>query len=191
MDKVTFSNRALSRIGAAQIGSLSENSESAYLINLHYESSIREVLAKYKWRSAIKTETLVQAAQEDDMPADYRFFIPTDNCRFVVVLDDEQLEISHVIEGRYIYTNSENTTLKYIAYNELLIGYTEELIEALTYNLAVRLPLRLGKSPQLLATVEQLSRRSLLDAMKVDRVERRKDLRGSKSWGAKRSERYM
>lgn len=191
MDRVTFSNLALSLIGANQISGLSENSESAYLINQFHETAIRDVLSKYNWSCAITIETLVRGSDVDNMPAKYRFYKPADMCKILRVLDQYEEEIDYIKEGRYLYTNSENTTLKYIAYDEFMIGYPSELIEALAYSLATYLPLRLGKSPQLLAQVTQQSSLSLLEAMKRDRLDRKRIRKPSVSWGASRSSRRL
>lgn len=181
MDRLTFANRVLSRIGSQRISSLSDNSEGAVLISRDYESSVREFLSRYNWRSAIKTQALVLANQEKMMPAKYRFFIPDDSCRVVVVLDESFNEINYVMEGQYLYTNTENTHLKYVAYNEFLIGYGEDLIEALVMNMAVKLPLKVGQSPQLAAMIEQKAFMATSRAMKVDRVQRRR-VRNKKTW---------
>lgn len=189
MDQVTFANKALLRIGSKTISSLSENSEAANLVSEFYEESIKEVLSLYRWRKCIETSDLVQAAQEDDMPADYRFFLPSGICRIYTVLDSDLNEIEYICEGNYIYTNEENSIIKYIVYDAYLLHYPSELITACYMNLARKIMTRLGKSTQMISIVEQQYSAALLTAMKTDRPQRRKIYKKATSWGASRSSR--
>lgn len=99
---VGMCNRALQRLGAARITSLSDDSKNARACNAAYEPVRDALLRKYRWSFAI---TRVQLAADATAPAfgpSNSFSLPSDCLRFLPPNDSG---IDWIQEGRAILTD--------------------------------------------------------------------------------------
>jgi len=110
---VQICNIALTRVGAARISSLSDDSENAALANLFYDYEYETVLGKYKWHCSTKRVRLAQDSTTPIYGYSYRYALPTSpKCLrvFSVYPTGE-----YKIEGNYLLTNSDEVYIRYAA----------------------------------------------------------------------------
>lgn len=108
---VSLCNRALSRIGAELITSLSGDSVNAQHCNTLYPGARREVLASHDWSFAIKRQSLTQlTATVDDW--DYTYQLPSDCLKVVEMVD--ATDKTYQIEGQQLLCNESSVTLRYV-----------------------------------------------------------------------------
>lgn len=104
--EVDIANRALQKLGAARIVSLTENSVSARAANACYEFLRDEELRSHPWRFAIRRATLAAAATAPDWGKENSFVLPSD---FLALLSDyperNRNDVDYEIENGSIYTN--------------------------------------------------------------------------------------
>jgi len=99
---IDICNSALSRVGAASIVSLTDNSPEARVCALQYDSNRRDELRKYTWNFAIKRVVLAPDTTAPAFGATYAFTVPAD-CLRILLPKDPYLD--WVYEGGKILTN--------------------------------------------------------------------------------------
>jgi hypothetical protein len=114
---VSICNKALQRLGAARITSLTEDSSNARNCNLCYEDIRDEELRAHVWNFAKKRATLAADATAPDFDYLYAFPLPSDCLR---PLPPKRVALDWVIENHQgrpaILTNDGNSIeLTYIA----------------------------------------------------------------------------
>ena len=106
--KVEIANRALQRLGAKTIASLSEDSRNARAINTAYEPVKLAELRKHSWTCAIKRAALAASATEPLFTKTNAFPVPSD---FVRLLPEDPEDLTNYsdrnLEGRNIITNED------------------------------------------------------------------------------------
>lgn len=108
---VGICNRALQKLGATRIVSLTEDSRNARACNAAFEAVRDALLRKHPWNFAITRVTLAPDATDPDFEYDYAFSLPSDCLR---ILPDNEVT-DWVVEGRKILTNDGDTLeLRYI-----------------------------------------------------------------------------
>ncbi len=114
---VEICNRALQKIGAARIVSLTENSKNARECNACYDALRQAELRKNFWSFAIKRAQLAKDATAPDWGKAYSYTLPAD---FICLADNyPELNSPYLdfeIEGRQIFTNmTDPLQIRYIS----------------------------------------------------------------------------
>lgn len=146
--EVDIANRALQKLGADQIVSLTQDSENARAVNLCY-SYIRDAeLRAHPWNFAIKRASLAADATAPAFGYSYAYTLPSD-CLRLLPPDVEVNYNSHdwQIEGRKIMTNDgAPLEIRYIKREEDPNQYDSLFVECLSSKIAVELCEKLTQS---------------------------------------------
>jgi len=139
--EVAICNSALTRLGAARISSLDDNSTEGQLCREQY-SKVRDMLLRsHPWRFSMERTEL---ARLDSTPAygfDFQYQLPGD-CLRVVEMEFQQ-SYDWTVEGTKLLTNKESCNIKYIKKIEdpgvFDPFFSEVLAAALAHNLSFSL----------------------------------------------------
>ena len=114
---VAICNRALQRLGAKRITSLTENSVNARTMNVAFEPVRDALLEKYPWRFAIKRTQLAASATTPDFGKARAFPLPSDFIRLHTPYPETNYnDRDWEIEGNEILTHdSAPLDIRYIA----------------------------------------------------------------------------
>lgn len=116
--KVQLCNRALLRLGAARITSLTDGTQEATLCNLVFNDIADEVMSSGTWAVCVRRAELNATSTEPAFGFDYEYQLPTNPvCLRVLCTEDEEDNINepYVIEGDKLLSNSSLVNIKYIA----------------------------------------------------------------------------
>jgi hypothetical protein len=136
--KVDICNRALIRLGAKTIVSLTEDSKEARLCNILYEQLRKDILRGHPWNFAMKRATIT--ANADVFPEfDYAYYLPLPaDCLRVWAVSGTGLPFK--IEQRNLVADFESADVIYMAN----ITDTEMFDSLFTSIFALRLAVELG-----------------------------------------------
>jgi hypothetical protein len=169
---VEICNRALQKLGASKITSLTEDSRNARACNLAYEPVKQALLREHPWSCAIKRAELAADAQAPTHTKAYRYELPSD---FIGLLEEDYPTNNSdwQIEGKMIVT--DDVAPLYIRYiydvtdpNEMDALFRE----ALSCKLALELCEELTQSNTKLAALEALYTDIVRQAKKSNAIER-------------------
>lgn len=143
--QVDICNLALSHLSCGAIQSLSDGSESARLLQLHYDRCRQSVLRDFPWSFSRITNTL--ALTTFTIPAwDYCYAYPLKCLKIIRVFDSryrekEEFEIRLSPDGttKMIVTDVKDAYAEYIFDMEDTTLYDSLFIEALSYKIAFEL----------------------------------------------------
>lgn len=115
--EVSIANRALQKLGATRIASLSDASTSARAANACYEILRDAELRRHAWNFAISRAALAADATAPDWGRANAFELPTDFLRLLPPYPEDNLNtLDWQIEGRKIYTDdSAPLYIRYVA----------------------------------------------------------------------------
>ncbi|MES1993135.1 MAG: hypothetical protein V4457_05915 [Pseudomonadota bacterium] len=112
---VSICNRALNKMGAGKIVSLSDENEKARVLNTAYDPVRRAELRRRRWRFSIKRVSLPALADAPDSDFAHQYQLPSDYLRLIeggdilslTDLSDYRTSSSEAysVEGRKILTN--------------------------------------------------------------------------------------
>jgi len=179
--KVGICNKALIKLGAETIVSLTENSENSNTLLAVYDSVRDTELRKHPWNFAIKRVAL---AEDADPPATDEFTtqytLPSDLVR---ILPGNSESLDWKIEGRKIVTNTTGSlNIRYVARIEDTDMYDSAFVDALACALAVEMCERRTQSNQKAATVREDYRAAIREARKANAFENISDEFPEDSW---------
>lgn len=138
---VDICNRALQKLGAKRITSLTDDSVNARACNAAYEIVRDAELRAHPWNFAIDREALAADSTEPDWGRANSFQLPSDCLRVLPPYPEDNLnDMDWQIEGRKIYTDdSDPLYIRYIARIEDTSLFDALFIEALANKLALEL----------------------------------------------------
>jgi hypothetical protein len=139
---VDLCNKALQRVGAASIMSLTDNSREARACAKAYDICRRDELRKHVWNFAISRAALAADTASPPFDKAYRYALPADCLR---VLLPGGMPVDWILEGRSILSSSAGPlNLRYVAdvtdctmfdacfYTTLAISVATDICEPLT-----------------------------------------------------------
>ena len=118
MNAIDIANQALIMIGGERITALTEDSESARLVNEIFYPSLNTLLQEHPWNFAKGRVTLARSATTPDWDYDYQYPLPSD-CLQVISFDGQDEGYDFVIEDEMVVTN----------YTTCKITYTKEITD--------------------------------------------------------------
>lgn len=173
-DAVQICNRALQRLGAKRITSLTQDVPNARSCNFAYEPIRDAELRAHTWSSAIKRAQLAEDSTEPLFGKSARFALPSDFLR-MLPLDPVQNDnyFDYQIEAGYIYTNyTAPLNIRYI-YRLTSVTLMDSLLqEAIAMRLALELCEEITQSNTKLDLLERDYKRVLREARRVNAIER-------------------
>lgn len=181
MSSVVFiCNLALSNIGKDNIVALTEASAEARACNQFYEHTRDLLLQAYPWRFAGKTAALADLTNDKPGRWAHAYQRPIDCLKVRWVRpqyseDDpqpktvkEETATPYDIDGQTIYTDLSPAFLRYTQRLTDPTKYTATFIDALSWQLAVRLAMPLTRDPKVRADAWQVATRMQGSAEALD-----------------------
>lgn len=171
--KESISNAALSLLKAEnRISNLTQDTSlEARLCNQHFDQSLDAVLEMHPWNFSIERATLAKSADTPVYQYDYKYQLPTNPycLKVLEVVDSDEYEVvDWNILGRYVETDIDGISIKYIKRVSNLTEASSTFIEALTYYLAAKLAEPLLHSSDVVARMERGFRIFFMRAKKSD-----------------------
>lgn len=111
-------NRALEAAGQEQLteDEITNNSARWRLVKDNYLSVILTTLSKTSWACATVRSELTEDDESDNLTEyGYKYFLPTDCAKAESLSDNSE----YIIEGNYLYTNTEDAVLVYVSNGKL------------------------------------------------------------------------
>lgn len=171
---VQINNRALQKLGAKRITSLSQDTPNARSCNVAYDSLRKAELRAHPWSCAVKRAQLAEDSAEPLFGKAHRFKLPSDFLR-LLPLDEFQNDntIDYQIEGDYIYTNyTAPLNIRYI-YDLKDTGIMDSLLkEALSSRIAMELCEEITQSNTKFEKMERDYKRAISEARRNNAIER-------------------
>ena len=131
---VQIANMALRSIGVKRITALSDNVESARVLNDIYTHLRDEMIVIHPWNFAIKySSTLAENATDPEFDYDYSYALPTDCLRVIELADAED---KFKVVGGNLYTDTEDPEIKYIAQITTPASFSSAFVTAYAARLA-------------------------------------------------------
>lgn len=168
--KVKIANMALSRLGIAQITSLTDNTIEAKHMNLIFEEVVKEVSTEGVFTSTINRAVLNKTTNTPDFGFTDEFQLPTDPaCLRVLSIDEEETgSYDYRIEGDKLLANISSMEIEYIGYLTNSGDYDEQLKRVIVAKLAADLAYPLTGSAGLADRMYQRYIQEFADAKAVD-----------------------
>ena len=180
---VSICNLALSNVGKENINSLDEASSEARACRQFYPH-VRDILLQvYPWSFAGKSKSLAEVTNDKQGDWLHAYDYPTDclKVRWIRPVhsnggsglvayrpNGSDFEQPYAIEGGRIYCNISPAVLYYTVRETDPSRYPAMFIEALAWNLAVRLALPMTRDPKVRADAYQLAMQAQNAAAMVD-----------------------
>lgn len=140
ISKTIIINKALALIGAKQIVSVDDGSDTANLVASIYESSLKSVLSECKWNFATKRDALptnsTATLEFYDVGETIIYDRPTDIIR---IYSSDPPTAKWREEQDYIISDSAGLGIRYVYYIEDVTKYPIYFVEALVDKLAADL----------------------------------------------------
>ena len=135
--EVAIANRALQKLGASRISSLTQDDPNARSMNAAFDLVRDAELRRYDWSFAIKRESIAADATDTTWGDWNRYPLPND---FLKLIRDDESEsnLDWRIEGLYIVTaDASPLEIRYVARVEDANYYDALFIEAFACKLAL------------------------------------------------------
>lgn len=131
MQKIEIINRALTKLGANNISSLTEKSVECEVANRTYDESLISILSELDWNFALKEAVLAPANKTSKWRKGNYFSLPAD----VINITEVSTSKAWRQEGEYIFSEDTNFAIVYVSKctNETL--FPAYFIDALVYKL--------------------------------------------------------
>lgn len=181
---VSICNLALSNIGKDNISALTDAGAEARACSQFYEHTLDTLLQGYPWRWAGVSVSLAETANDRlgkwakayQRPADclkVRWVRPAYSEDEPALSIQEELMIPYEVEGQSIYCNLSPAFLSYTSRVTDPSLFSPLFVDALAWNLAVRLAMPLTRDPKLRADAWQVANQMTGQAQMMDANEER------------------
>ncbi len=164
-----IANLALVEIGAKVIETLTDQSETARVMNVLFDQTRDELLEGYQWNFAMERQLLVSKTITTAQALEYTtaFQLPTDPycLRVTEMINSEE---DWKVEGRTLLTHNSTVTAKYIKRVEDPVQFTPSFITALYVLLASKAVLPLKQDPKAKIALFQIHQEMLNKAKAND-----------------------
>ncbi len=170
MSKITICNRALGLLGERAITSLNDtDNERSVECKLHYEPSVRYLLARGRFAFSLDRATLVPDPQAPAFGFSTKHRLPTDP-KYLTLFEIngyDECPFEYEIEGQFFLSNKDTIQIRYVKRVEEA-QFTAEFEEALVSLLASRMALKLTGSSSTKQAHEVEAERLYLEAVTID-----------------------
>lgn len=170
---VEICNRALQKLGAKRITSLTQDTPNARACNVAYEVLKKAELRSHPWNFAIKRAELAADATDPSWGRSKAFTLPED---FLRLLDDYPEDLSNSkdwqIEGKKIITDdSAPLYIRYIYDVTDPNEFDALFCEALSSRIAMEICEELTQSNSKIATMEGMYIKTIREARRINAIE--------------------
>jgi len=176
--KTSISNDALTEIGRGMITSLSEDSESARIINAHFDSLLDREISRYTWSFAKDRAELAPLVSVPAFGYTAEFQLPADCLRVI----DEINDVEYRREGNKLLADATKLQIRYIKRITDLTLLTPNFVTAYVYKLASKLAIPLVGSADLRDQLLKEYRLAVLEAESADAQQDTPEEQDQGSW---------
>lgn len=163
---VDVCNRALSRVGAARITSLTDAVKPARACNNAFDIVRDEVLRAHPWNSAMARAQLAKVAAAPAFGYDDQYQLPADFVRMVEVVDSK---LPWVVEGKILLSDEWSPLdIRYVRREEDANAWDPLLVSAIAQRLALEIVEELTQSNTKAAAIERRYQEILSMARRAD-----------------------
>jgi hypothetical protein len=186
---VEICNRALQKLGASRITSLTQDNKNARACNVAYEPVKLAVLRDHTWNCSIQRAEIAADATEPEWGRANSFTLPSDFVRLVDDYpEDNTLQKDWQIEGRKILTDYDDPIYIRYVYNVTDPNEMDSLLrEAISAALAVELCEELTQSNTKKAALKEDYELILRRAKRTNAIENVAQDAPESSWLSSRS----
>jgi hypothetical protein len=165
--KTQICNFALSRLSAARITDITENTNSGKQCNAIFDLVTEFVMSQGPWPSCIQRVTLAQDADTPDWGYDYQYTLPTNpKCLRVLTINEDQLgSVDFKIENGKLLTDESDVDIQYIGLITDTESFDTYLTQAIIENLAAELCYTFTGSAENSAKMKDLAIKKTLDLL--------------------------
>lgn len=187
--EVDICNRALQKLGASRITSLTENSVNARACNLCYEHVRDAELRAHSWNFAIKRSQLALDATGPDFGPTNSYTLPADFLRLIAPDAEDNLnDLDWLIEGQKILTeDGAPLNIRYIYRVTDPNVFDALFMESLACRMAVEMCEELTQSNTKGQAVREDYKNSIREARKLNSFEQRPAEQQVDTWLTDRS----
>lgn len=179
---VEICNRALQKLGAERITSLTQDSENARAINVCFEAVRDAELRSHPWNFAIKRAQLAADSTNPAFGFDHQFTLPAD-CLRLLPPDQYTNYDTWQIEGRKILANEDGPLeIRYIYRVTDPQQYDALFVEVLANRLAIELCEQLTQSNSKAQIVRDDYVRAVREAKRLNAFENRSAMPMTDTW---------
>lgn len=171
---VTICNQALTRLGCATIGLLTEDTEEGRACNAIYEESLDELIEEFPWSCAVQRVQLTPLAAAPEFDWVYQYQLPTDP-KCLQVLEVNGLRTGYEVVGDRLMSADAKVNLKYLGKvtDETKLSVLQ--VRALSCLIASKIAYRLVGSRQAMTDmhalyVDMVAQAKARDAQEADDV---------------------
>lgn len=182
--KLEICNRALQKLGARTINSLTENSKNARAIALAYEPCKLAELREHDWNFALTRAQLAADSTDPDFGPEKRYPLPADFVRLVDPdLEDNSFDLDWQIESGAIHTNdSAPLNIRYVKNVTNASEFDPLFSEALATRIAIEICEEITQSNTKLENLSALYQDIQRKAKKANGFERRRAVPPTDPW---------
>lgn len=182
---VEICNLALSNLGKSNINTLTEASAEARACNQFYEHTRDMMVQAFPWTWAGKTASLASVTNTKDGQWEYAYQRPSDclKVRWIrpkydddevpVLTQQQEMSYPYAIEGDTIFCNLSPAWLRYTQRITDAGTFPPLFVDALSWQLAVRLAMPLTRDPKMRADAYQVAQVAIGAAQSADANEER------------------
>lgn len=171
--QVSICNKALLRVGQAQIQALTEQSTEAAYCRQFYDDIRKTVLRSFAWNFALKFSTVAEVAGQTSYRFAYVYALPADCLRILEVHpsegyspDDAATEFETI--GQYLHTDMEDAIIKYVFDVTDTTQFDDTFVDALAYRMAAELAMPITRDPNYVGSMMDMYYRTLSAARTYD-----------------------
>lgn len=172
VSNVQIANRALQKLGAKRISSLSQDHPNARSMNAAF-ATVRDMeLRRYDWSFAIKRESIAADGDETTWGGWNRYSLPND---FIKLLRDNEsgTHVDWKIEGQYIVSaDASPLEIRYIARIEDPNFYDALFVEAFAGRLATECCEEITQSPSKMEGIKRQYDEDIAEAKRIGAIEK-------------------
>jgi hypothetical protein len=173
--KIEIINRALQKIGARPINSLTEDSKNARAVAIAYDSCVEAELRDHDWAFARKREQLAPDPSPPPFGYGYKYRVPSD---FVRLVDpdffDGDPNLDWIIENGFILTNDGPTlNIIYVRKIQNAAEFDPLFCDVLSTRIAMEICEDITQSNTKLENLDALYESTIAKAKKANSTEKR------------------
>lgn len=171
VSNVSIANRALQKLGAKRIESLSQDNPNARSMSTAFAPVRNALLRKYQWSFAIQRASIVADADETTWGERTRYALPADFAR--LIRDDESgIRRDWKIEGRYIITDDDSPLeIRYVSIITDPTSYDPLFVEVFSTALAMETAEEITQSTSKLESLERRFKMEIAEARNANAFE--------------------
>lgn len=177
--EVSICNRALQKLGAARITSLTDNSVNARACNNAYFDVRDATLRSHTWAFSVKRAVLASSTTAPAHTFDYAYPLPSDCLR---LLSPDLNDVDWQIEDNCILTNIEGCEIRYVSRVEDPNKMDSLFREVVASALAMEMCEELTQSSQKMQLLMERHKELLKEARRNNAFERRSEKPKEGSW---------